>query len=400
MTMAAPCLPTATAEEDSVSVGKTSVPRFTDEFWTAKQRQGNAIHEVSYRACFKPQLPRFFIERLTGEGDVVYDPFSGRGTTPVEAALSGRRIISNDVNPLGRIMCEGRLYPPRLDELAARLDEIPVSARLRPGMDLSMFYDPKTLAEILSLRSYLRKRREAGEEDGLDKWIRVVATNRLSGHSSGFFSVYTLPPNQAATPDRQLRINRRLKQSPGYRDTKAIILRKTERLTRNLSPDLAGRLNQCAKTAVFLEKNAADTDEIPDNSVALTVTSPPFLDVVDYARDNWLRCWFNHVNVGAVCRQLTRSGSVAGWRSAMLPVFGQLFRVTRRGGWVAFEVGEVRNGSVRLDEHVAEIGTRSGLRCAGIMVNAQKFTKTANIWGVSNNRCGTNTNRIVLLTRE
>ena len=31
--------------------------------------------------------------------------------------------------------------------------------------------------------------------------------------------------------------------------------------------------------------------------------------------------------------------------------------------------------------------------------NAQKFTKTANIWGVSNNSLGTNTNRIVLFRK-
>src|SRR5262245_61693002 len=60
---------------------------FVNEFWTARQRQANNLHEISYRACFKPQLPRFFIERLTAPGDLVYDPFMGRGTTLVEAAL-------------------------------------------------------------------------------------------------------------------------------------------------------------------------------------------------------------------------------------------------------------------------------------------------------------------------
>ena len=44
---------------------RIAVPTFVNEFWTAKQRQASSLHEVSYRACFKPQLPRFFIERLT-----------------------------------------------------------------------------------------------------------------------------------------------------------------------------------------------------------------------------------------------------------------------------------------------------------------------------------------------
>src|SRR4051812_36424770 len=69
--------------------GVLEIPVFTNEFWTAKQRAGNSLHEISYRACFKPQLPRFFIERLTRLGDRVYDPFMGRGTTLLEAALLG-----------------------------------------------------------------------------------------------------------------------------------------------------------------------------------------------------------------------------------------------------------------------------------------------------------------------
>ena len=68
-----------------------AIPYLVNEFWTAGQRQAHSIHEVSYRACFKPQLPEFFIERLTSLGDAVYDPFMGRGTTPVQAALMGRR---------------------------------------------------------------------------------------------------------------------------------------------------------------------------------------------------------------------------------------------------------------------------------------------------------------------
>jgi len=59
--------------------------KYTNEFWTSRQSQASSIHEISYRACFKPQLPRFFIPLLTKKGDIVYDPFSGRGTTVIEA---------------------------------------------------------------------------------------------------------------------------------------------------------------------------------------------------------------------------------------------------------------------------------------------------------------------------
>src|SRR5438552_17177896 len=101
-----------------------ALPTFVNEFWTAKQRQAHSLHEVSYRACFKPQLPRFFIERLTQPGDVVYDPFMGRGTTPIEAALLGRVPYGSDINPLSAVLTRPRLHPPTLDQMAQRLAEI------------------------------------------------------------------------------------------------------------------------------------------------------------------------------------------------------------------------------------------------------------------------------------
>jgi len=66
---------------------------YVNEFWTARQRQGGRIHEISYRACFKAELPEFLIARLTAPGETVHDPFMGRGTTPIQAALMGRRAL-------------------------------------------------------------------------------------------------------------------------------------------------------------------------------------------------------------------------------------------------------------------------------------------------------------------
>src|SRR3712207_6609646 len=100
------------------------MPYFVNEYWTARQRQSHALHEVSYRACFKAELPCFFIERLSAPGEVVYDPFMGRGTTLLEAALMGRRAAGNDINPLSRLLIRPRLAPPPLDDVVRRLGEI------------------------------------------------------------------------------------------------------------------------------------------------------------------------------------------------------------------------------------------------------------------------------------
>jgi hypothetical protein len=129
------------------------------------------------------------------------------------------------------------------------------------------------------------------------------------------------------------------------------------------------------------------------------VTSPPVLDVVQYARDNGLRCWFNALDADDIAARITMCGTVSHWSTAMLEVFRELYRVTVPNGWVAFEVGEVRGGKVKLDEVVAPIGISAGFACMAVAINAQKFTKTANIWGVKNNSLGTNTNRIVLFRK-
>ena len=379
--------------------GTPHVPVFEEELWTSRQRQACSIHEVSYRACFKPQLPAYFIDRLSDEGDAIYDPFSGRGTTAIEAALRGRRVVANDINPLSSIFARPRLEVPHVSEVDARLNAINLASRARADIDLTMFYHSQTEREILNLRAYLNARRRSRSEDAIDRWIRMVATNRLTGHSPGFFSVYTLPPNQAVTPEGQVKINRRLEQKPPYRDVRELILRKSVQLQSGLTEADRERLRRAARFARFLEGPAHATRAIATGSMQLTVTSPPFLDVVQYAKDNWLRCWFNGLDVDEIGRRMTMMGSIADWTAAMQSVFAELYRITRSGGWVAFEVGEVRRGVVRLEEIVAPIGIEAGFDCEAVLINAQQFTKTANIWGISNNRLGTNTNRIVIFRK-
>ncbi len=375
-------------------------PVYLEEFWTSKQRRGCSIHEISYRACFKPQLPSFFISLLTNPGCLVFDPFSGRGTTVIEAGLLGRRVASNDINPLSRILVYPRLCPPEQAQLSERLSDIKMSYDLESDIDLSMFFHRKTLSEILSLKHYLFKRAESGEEDEADSWIRMVATNRLTGHSRGFFSVYTLPPNQAVSPESQVKINERLNQQPEYKDVKEIIMRKSISLLRNLSSNDRQNLRLACSGAKFTSLEADCVHELETGSVDLTVTSPPFLNVVQYAQDNWLRLWFNHIDQKEVSQKISNFGTLSKWRSKMESALRELYRVTKPGSWVAFEVGEVRKNKVKLEETIGPLGVEVGFNCVGVFINSQEFTKTANIWGVNNNEAGTNSNRIVLFQKN
>lgn len=374
-----------------------SVPTFTNEFWTAAQREGHSLHEVSYRACFKPSLPAFFVERLSAPGDLVLDPFMGRGTTPLEAALRGRVPCGNDVNPLSAMLVRPRLSPPDLPAIHARLAELDLRYDGPLDDDLLVFFHPDTLREIHALRAHLLQRTAAGTLDAVDDWLRMVAVNRLTGHSTGFFSVYTLPPNQATSPDAQRKINQKRNQSPPRRDVKAILLKKSKNLLQDVAPLWQRQAAALAARAILTTGPAASISALPTASVQLVVTSPPFLDIVQYATDNWLRCWFCGIDAAAV--PITMARTVPAWQQAMHEVFVELFRIVRPGGYVAFEVGEVKGGKVRLEEAVVPAAASAGFTPELVMINSQQFTKTANCWGIDNNKAGTNTNRIVVLRR-
>lgn len=54
---------------ETIQIDGKRIDRYINEFWTSKQRQSSSIHEISYRACFKAQLPSFFINLLSKAGD-------------------------------------------------------------------------------------------------------------------------------------------------------------------------------------------------------------------------------------------------------------------------------------------------------------------------------------------
>jgi len=370
-----------------------SIPYLINEFWTAGQRQAHSIQEVSYRACFKAQLPEFFINRLTRPGDVVFDPFMGRGTTPVQAALMGRQAFGNDINPLSVLLTRPRLRPISEPQVAAALASVDWSKGEVEREDLLAFYHPETLKKLEALRHWLAERAPVGsnEVDPVADWVRMVAINRLSGHSPGFFSGRSMPPNQAVSVKAQLKINEKLGVSPPERDVVAVILKKSRTLLKN----------GCAPSQVqsrLLTGSAWHTPGIADGSVDLTVTSPPFLDIVQYAADNWLRCWFAGIDSETVAIDMHRTEEA--WTDMVHRVLAEQARILRPGGYVAFEVGEVRNGKILLERLVWKAAEGLPFNRLGVMVNDQEFTKTANCWGVDNGAKGTNTNRIVLLQRD
>lgn len=363
------------------------------EFWAASQRQSHSLHEISYRACYKAELPEYFIRNLTSPGDVVADPFLGRGTTVLQAHLMGRLAHGSDINPLSAMLLRPRLNPPTLDEVRQRLYAIPLESDIsEKDKELEAFYHPETLSSLVGLKTWFSIREIQGSLDKVDDWIRMVSLSRLSGHSPGFFSVRTLPPNQAVSIESQKKINIKNRQIPQPRDVRKLILNKTKSLLRTALPHVP-----CYNGKVEVS-DARHLFYLENSSIDLFVTSPPFLDIVDYKHDNWLRCWFGNIDLDSVNIDSHRTVSV--WRDFIGDCIAEMCAKLKPGGHIAFEVGEIRKGSICLEDEVQISASGSPLDVCSVIINQQKFTKTSNLWGTTNNTAGTNSNRIVLFQKH
>ncbi len=104
--------------------------------WKDGAKRNSRLHSIcSYMAMFPASLPRYFIEKCTEPGDVVLDPFSGRGTTPLEACLGGRVGIGNDLNPLAYHLTKCKVRVPRYGDVLLRIADLERKYMPIPGSE-------------------------------------------------------------------------------------------------------------------------------------------------------------------------------------------------------------------------------------------------------------------------
>ncbi|MCB1173689.1 MAG: site-specific DNA-methyltransferase [Leptospiraceae bacterium] len=395
------------AEQQDAYSGR--VPVYTGEFWTARQRQMHPLHySVSYRASFKPELPDFFIQRLLSNINgplVMLDPFGGRGTTILQANLRGHIGYYNDRNPVSGFLARARQHIPDLKQIEERLQQIkldPTDDSLRTVADderLLPFFHPGTLNEILQLRRELLQ--DKNRKDAALQYIGLAALSRLHGHSGGFFSVYSFP-QISILPARQALSNQKRNQQPEYRPIRPRIWKK---ICADLSKPLPARYNSLAAQNAYWQDDARHLKQCPAGVVDLIVTSPPFLDKVNYYDDNWMRSWFLG-REGQISKQdLTMTPHLDEWLRFMQSVMQEMGRVLKPGACAVIEVGEVvyRNSVIHLEKELAGMlplkVTGGHLEASEIFIHTQEFTKLANCWDVSNNSKGTNTNRCLVIRK-
>lgn len=71
----------------------------------ARQSTRYLVHDLhEYKGKFNPQMARALINVFGTDADVVIDPYSGSGTTAVEAVRLGKGVVALDMNPLAAWM--------------------------------------------------------------------------------------------------------------------------------------------------------------------------------------------------------------------------------------------------------------------------------------------------------
>lgn len=356
------------------------------KFWIQTQRQGHSIHYiVPYQACFAPQIPEFFIKNFSNEGDVVLDPFCGRGTTVFEANQQNRIGMGVDVSPLALEIAKSKLKSVTYEQVKERLNQIDFSKEKLDGYEeFKDIYHPKTYSQIMNLKEQLT-------ESPVDTLIRSIVFGRLHGHSNGFFSVWTFNVI-SFSKERIKRQSEKRGLKPDFRDIVPRILKKAKTVLEN-------PIIEQPKSKLF--KSDSRTLPIESDSVDLVVTSPPFLDVINYIDDNWLRFWFLGFNKEELRTTLIQTGDIKEYKNFIKDSLKEMSRVLKKDKYCIVEVGDVKHKSekIYLDHIVVELAKDIGFRIEKIMINYMESPKIPKAFRRKEPGQGTNTNRCVIMRK-
>jgi SAM-dependent methyltransferase len=289
----------------------------------------------------KTGIVHSLIEHFSRRGDWVCDPFSGCGVVPFEAVRLGRKAKANDLSPYAVCVTRGKLSAPPTVELAQSRCErlIEYVDRRWKLYDLRTvdawvrrFFHPRTLKETLAGFEFCRDRRD---------WFLAACLCGILHHQRPGFLSY---PSSHMVPYLRTTLFP-LDEFPelyAYRCVADRLRKKVKRAYR--------RANLALKwTERNYEVTTRNARSLPfaDSSVDLVLTSPPYYDALDYARDNRLRLWFlGHRDWRNLNSRLTLDN--AKYEEQMRECLKEMYRVLKPGKFCLLVVGEVqRDGSTR-----------------------------------------------------
>lgn len=271
------------------------------EYKQHSYREFSKIHQMTaYLAMFPPNLPHYFIERFSKVGDLVFDPFSGRGTTAFEACRMGRVGIGNDLNPLAICLTKSKVnIPTNKQDIFKRLKELekqykPSNTNIKDiSSDIKMLYDESTtLPQLVFLRQNLNKKCK------VDIFILGILTGLMHGkHRKDGTSIYCsidMPNTFSMSPNYVRNFIKTHKLTKPKQNVFTLLKQRTKHLLQE-QDDTLKNLSQYKEGFCF-EADAIDSsdkvlEKYDKNSISLIITSPPYLKNIHYGKYNWIRLW-------------------------------------------------------------------------------------------------------------
>lgn len=314
-----------------------------------------------YFAMFPETFVRRNVLAWSKQGDVILDPFSGRGTTVFESLLNGRTGIGCDTNPVAVCLSKAKAEPPALKGVSQRLDVLERKSNRFLGSQapemkdefFTLCFHENTLRQLLFLRKTLDWRR-----DRTDCLIAALALGCLHGESHRTELCFSnrMPRTISTKPAYSVRWWKERGCLPPARDVFAILQSAAEFRYWCPLPELRGRVVEGdVRRASSLLRSYRE-------KVKLVVTSPPYLDITDYHEDQWLRLWF----LGGATKPVRRQGKDD--RHRRIDAYWQFLREAWKGIVPLLQESAqivVRVGGTRLDQDELQTGLLESLNSTG-----------------------------------
>ena len=351
----------------------TSSLLLKDTWKFSKRNWGHSLHGMASRSgSFPPALADFFIQKFSKPGDLVLDPFSGKGTTPLQACLRERCGVGVDIAPEAYVLTAAKTITVDHAKAVEYLQKIEISKSNKYlkqiPKEVRVFYHDETLAQILSFR-------EAVDKDYSMRHLSYMDVNapsfelRLSASKStnkrlqnALYAQYWIGVmigilHGSSELSLSLPCSHSFSMSPQYvanyarkhglvkpkRDLKKCLIRRSAKLQEDGANLYPGRA---------ILGSAMDLPVSLHNTIDLIVTSPPYFTAQTYAWDNWLREWFLGFDFKEVRTQTLHTSIVEKYSSAMRKQLEESYKVLKRGRWAFYVVGDIVKKGKNSNTHI------------------------------------------------
>ncbi len=330
-------------------------PPFYSEGVALQAEHGGDVHSlhqvVNLPYMTRPGVATYCIERFSRPGDVIFDPFCGTGTIPLEANLLGRVAYASDLNPLSVRVTQAKLDPADLTEVTMALQQLdfrrPVNLK-RYNEYFAPFYDVATYREVANLKLFLERNR-----DRAACFLELLALGLMHGPSAGYFSAYS-PSQISLSPMEQEDLNVKRRQVPDYR---AVTPRLLKRSASSLRDGYVSSTRNVALRNISGLSDARNVPFIPAGSVDLVLTTPPVPGEEQAITQQWLKLWLSGFSAQQLTREVSVGHTPTAWCDFMNEVLVELARVVRSSGRVVLNLCEIpwRGDRIALDELLIEL---------------------------------------------